>query len=787
MDGDRASIMTYQPHYIANYEENGGLDKYFEPFLIPEKAFQEMEDVYAWRGRVKKKDGIKHLGRLRRVLTTAAMGNISAAGAGTFTFNLITAMGLSTTQPNAEIEPGNLTNITIAIGAPISQSLIDTLGTGVMTVVGAGPITSARLNYSTGVLSITFSGAAGSSAATFTGAYYPSLPCMGLPRQETDIINQEDFIAFDTRYAYKIVGTQFRQLGTATWNGANDEFFWCKNYFQNTNGKLLWVSNFHRGAVNDPIRYWDGVSWTNFSPILRANDATNPYRLLQALCFVPYKGRFVMFNTFEGNNATSVDNYPQRMRWCQNGTPLTIGTLNAGPPVSWNQVGAWADDRVGYGGYVDAPTSEHIVSVEFIKDTLLVKFERSSWKVVYTGNESLPFIFEKINTELGAESTFSLVPFDRGVFAFGNYGITTDDSVNVSRIDQRVPYIAFNANNDNSGVKRIHGIRDFARELVYWTFPSFENDPTFPNKVLVYNYINQTFSFFNDSFTCFGFYQEPVDYTWATLPYKTWAEWDDPWNSGSQQSQYPDIVAGNQQGFISILETDKSGNDFSLSLKDINAAVSPTQFTVINHNLLDGQFVRLTDIRSLDAEYLALNDSNFKIEVFDANTLLLRDENGDYVDLTNAGAYLGGGLIEVISNFSLKTKTFSPFYEQGAQARLGYIDFLLNTTVTGEVRADIYIDENDTVSINDPTITSGGNGLLGSNVLLTRPENLTILPSQANQDKIWHRMYFQMSCQNFFIWFDMSDAQMFDEDTNSCDFTLHAMTIYLSKNARMIQ
>ena len=52
------------------------------------------------------------------------------------------------------------------------------------------------------------------------------------------------------------------------------------------------------------------------------------------------------------------------------------------------------------GGYIDASTEEQIVSAEFIKDRLIVYFERSTWELAYTGNEVLPFVWQKINTEL---------------------------------------------------------------------------------------------------------------------------------------------------------------------------------------------------------------------------------------------------------------------------------------------------------------------------------------------------------------------------------------------------
>src|SRR5690242_16273090 len=196
-----------QPLYIGPYDI--GLQRNLTPFMLPDQAFPSLTNAYVFRGRVQRKSGFDLLGRLRRVLTTQAAGNIAAGGAGTFTFNLFTGMGLLATEPNAQIQPGNVTNITIAIGAPINQTLTDNAGTGTLTIVGAGPITAATLNYATGVLTLTFSGAAGASAATFTGAYFPSLPVMGLRTRLLTSINQEQTIAFDTKYAYRFTAGQW--------------------------------------------------------------------------------------------------------------------------------------------------------------------------------------------------------------------------------------------------------------------------------------------------------------------------------------------------------------------------------------------------------------------------------------------------------------------------------------------------------------------------------------------------------------------------------------------------
>ena len=338
--------MSYQPFYLTDFEKNSGIDNYGPSFLIPENAFVLLEDAYCFRKQVKRKEGYFFLGRLRRLLTASAMGNISAALAGTFTFNIFTGLGVLANEPNASIESGAVTNITIAIGAPINQTLTDTLGTGNLTIVGAGPITAATINYATGVLTLTFSGAVAASVATFTGAYFPGLPCMGLRTYESSVfINNEQLIAFDTIYAYKFTGGQFFELSPGTtWTGLDFNFFWSTNYFQNANGDLFWVTNFS-GPTGDPIRYWDSNAWTDFAPALN-NPATD--FLQQSLILIPFKDRLLALNTYEGATLAGSTNFPQRIRWSWNGDPLNAS--------------GWRSDTTGFGGFRDIPTNEEIIS-----------------------------------------------------------------------------------------------------------------------------------------------------------------------------------------------------------------------------------------------------------------------------------------------------------------------------------------------------------------------------------------------------------------------------------------
>ena len=475
------------PILIGNLRK--GLDLEVKEWLLPRDAFPTLEDCYMFRGRVVRRKGYQYLGRI--------VSGVSSESVGTVTTPWTSFTGALSNVP---ISPGS---VAITVGTVTFSD------NGDGTLTGNPNTNSGTINYTTGSISLTFSPSLGGDTSVIADyEYYNELPVMGLVTYETGVVNQEQLIGFDTTKAnlYSNTNQRFQDIsyykGTTTafsWTGSDSNFFWGWNY-----ADALWTTSFVRGFQNtqddttgsgDGIRWYDGSGWINFLPQV---DGTN--YLMGARMIVSYRGRLVMLNTIEGSAYGTYTNYLQRARWCQLGTPY-YSTVPSGYTGSFD-VNAWRSDVVGKGGYFDAPTQEQIISAEFYKDTLIVFFERSTWQLRYTGNETLPFVWERINVDLGAESTFSTIVFDDGIVSVGNYGIIRCDATGVKRIDQVIPDVVFQIHNGNDGVQRVYGIRDYTKQLVYWTFPSADENPTYPNRILVYNYLDGSFSFFNDSLTC---------------------------------------------------------------------------------------------------------------------------------------------------------------------------------------------------------------------------------------------------------------------------------------------
>lgn len=669
-------MQPLQPFYIVDPQ---GLETDIKPFLLPDQAYQTLENAYVFRGRVLKRQGISLLGRLQRNPTIT---EANANGTGTYTTDLLSSV--RATEPNAEIKQGS---ITITIG---DTTYKDNVTPGIMTYIGGTfTITSGTINYVTGIVTLNFTVApGGGTGVTAVLNYFPALPVMGIPEQETANINQEQTIFFDTKYAYIFNGSSFQEFipGT-TWAGTDSDFFWSTNFLIPASGTRLFFTTNFVNDVNDPIRYTSGGSWTNFTPLVSATNS-----LFQARILLPYFGRMIALNVWEGVTGAGpvgAINIPNRCSFSAIGDPT--------------QVDAWRRDIFGKGGSIDAPVNEQIISASYFKNTLIVDFERSTWQLRYVGEYGLPFIWERISSDFGSDSTFSTVLFDEGNARVGYNGITAATAVSCSRIDEKIPDIVFGFANANNGQKRIQGIRDYQKELVYWCFPNSTTSNVYPDTVLVYNYRNHTWSTFRDNITCFGFIYNPNAITWSSQTV-TWDDMDVTWDDADNQINFPFIIIGNQQGFVHTYGY-ATLNDPSLAITAMNLTVTPNTLTIPNHNLLDGEIIYVTGCTYVTPPTTDINNNIFRVSVIDSNNISLStwnfaSQNYFSTPAQSAVTYLGGGQVTLFPKLFAQTKDFNPYQTKGKQMRLAYIDFLTDATPDSSINVQIFANASPAVQCN---------------------------------------------------------------------------------------
>lgn len=766
---------------IAPYDKDSGLHTEVKPWLVPDRAFARLSNAYVFRGRVRKRFGSRWMGDNQT--QSRLRVDIGMTMPGTGNFNGAT--------PSANGAIGQMFSVNNTLFY-VYQANGATYSTGFATAV---------FNTANGVLTIT-----GNNENPSTIVYwYPALPVMGLLSLENQAVNNEPVIGFDTRYAYQYLATGWERLdaeitpGASVWTGQNYQFFWGSTYRGiNAYDYVMFVTNYNQNEPNYMRTLLAStLTWDNFRPLV--SDVTdgdgNRTQIFVDTCLmiVPFKNRLMLLNTFETTVYTPMGGmpvitlqkfYPFRARWCQQGSPLA--------PT------AFISDNGGPGGGADASTSEAIVTCEFIKDRLIVFFERSTWELVYTGNQVNPFVWQQINTELGAESTFSVVPFDKIAIGVGNVGVMACNGANVERIDTSIPQEVFQIHNLDSGVERVYGIRDYYVEMIYWTFPdpTASSDFPYPNRVLVFNYNTGTWAFNFDSITAFGYFQPQTGITWDS----TQITWDMPvsWDSGTLQALFRQVIGGNQEGWTFIIDADAPTNAAVLQITNLtfsNDGSGIITITAIDHNFNATEFVYLADIvGTLDA--LTLNNMIFKIvEVIDRNNFtIILNPPGD-----PASVYNGGGVIRLVSNIDIQTKEYNFYVDTDQNCYVSKIDFQVDRTDTGAVTIDYFISSNpeSMVSASLPVIGSGSN--TGTNVLETSP--YALYPFEQGQTRLLHPVYLQADGEFIQLQITMSDEQMLlvipvlNEDEAIVgytgpsfeDFQMHSMCIYATPSSSRMQ
>jgi hypothetical protein len=738
--------MAYDKFLIAPI--TGGIQSNVRPWLIMDEAFENLSNMYVWRGRIKKRFGAifmnesvatedqQLLSRFRvKIGTTDAAGNLAVTVPGT-----IFKVGQS-------FSAGSSVYTVNVAGAP---AILLISGTGV----------AATYNTTNGAFTLT-------TGPLLTDVYfYPSEPVMNFFSYYDTVQGSEVTYGWDTQFVYKFtyaVGWQREIVGNPIWSGTNHNFYYASNYRGATADVFnLWVVNY---VVADLIWYYNGITWAQIGSIgttgTNSNVGVPATDFIQtALIIVPFKDRLLMMNTKEFIGGVNLI-FPNRIRFSQNGDPLAADT--------------WSDLIAGKGGFQDIPNNEAIISVGFIKDRMIIYMEESTWELCYTGNEIMPFVLQQINSELGVDATGSLIPFDKAVLGFGTKGIHTCNGINVDRIDELIPQFAFNVENSNNGVERTAGIRDYYNELAYWSYNSVTesdvNTGIFPNTILVYNYINETWATNDDSITAFGYFQDQQDITWEEFS-NSWESSDLLWRDPSLQSRFRTILGGNQQGFTFIIDAGFNTNSPAQYITNMTFVGQTVTITSIAHNLPSNSYVQISSVDSTGTLEAVVNDNIYKVNTLTADTFTI------ITATVPTGVYLGKGNFSRVSDIEVLTKQFNFYNKIGQNIALTRVDFLVDRTSDGEVSVNSFCSSSDT-GIFYNSVASGAN--MGTNILETRP--YLAIPVEQSQDRFWHYMYFQSQGENVQLRIFFNDDQIVDPDIIESDIEIGAMLFYTTKTS----
>jgi len=407
-------------------------------------------------------------------------------------------------------------------------------------------------------------------------------PIMGIMRYINESTGAQSLVIATTVNLYLYdpgTGNYNTVTSPPTFTGNITQFFNWTNWQASAGATsfLYFVNN------KDNIGTFDGTTYAALVPVIDGAGET----ITTALDVQVYKQRLLVIRP-----TLSIDGVQnQSIYWSKQQNPAQgIGDTN------------WRVDIAGNGGFLAAPTGDIIQSTEFIRDVLVVFFTNSTWIFRFTGNQSDPFRWDKVNNSKSTNAPYAAVNYDERCTSIGNTGLIACDGVNVQRYD--IPIIDYYETNFSEQYYGQSFSQRYDNLNQAWTL-YVSNDPEnqFPlvgsvapgsDSALVYNFLENTWATYSWSIplTCLGLYYAQTGTTWASLsisPADEWANFEQAWNATGGQKGAPILLAGDTTGHVYQMDTGLSDNGTPINVDIVTTRWNPimklgqkTQFCYID-------------------------------------------------------------------------------------------------------------------------------------------------------------------------------------------------------------
>lgn len=588
---------SYKPYPVYDLKTGIKLDR--APWLLPQDAFSSLENCFLFEGKIRKRRGYQELFRIVHGVEEELIG---------------TGDGIETTfSGTLEHFPVRRGDITFTDGTEtfthtdqnwwmdgwwdndwwndqLTPDLIygDFDGTGIV-------------DLETGEFSITFNTAPGEEVEILVSYdYYPDLPTMGIFNYTT-ASGTEQLLVFNTKrlnYYDDINEKLVDPTKEDIFSGEDFNFFWLSNW----NG-IAYVCNGH-----NRVKTWDG---STLADLLIDIDGDSDNDVTYAMYAFPYKSRLVLLRIED----VGFGQY-QRARWSK------VGTTD------------FSNDE-----FVDAPVNDWIISAGFLRDELIVWFERSVWALRYTGSDRLPFRWVRLASQEGSVAPMSLSEFPDKQLILGNVSIISFDGRDVFNIAKKLSNYILNFN--QSKLKYCYsGVAEEYKQA-WFTYPSIDSDLC--DKLLCYNYEDNNWASFSLAMHSLGYFSETDSPTWDDMN-MTWDEMEEMWDIRDFQAGFPRMIGGDYEGYIYKMEYGGSDNG-----EDINAEILTGRW---NPFLNNGLSCRLGYVDFL----VERNDAiSFRIDFYIDNELAT-PANTQYVTLAGDKGTETGELVFVRADCGLEAK-----------------------------------------------------------------------------------------------------------------------------------
>lgn len=504
-----------------------GLSTYLKPWIRPADAFEPLVNAYINRGTVNKRAGYTEYGNGATTESLIITGISKAASAVVTAVNYFTIADYGVTM--------------VTFSAVVGMVEINGL-TG--TVTASSPTT-----FTVSIDSSGFTAYASGGVATYTILAAAMQPIMGIMRYVNEATGANSLLiaTFTNLYLYDPgTGNYNPIILPVNFTGNITNFFNYTNWMPTpSSASTIYMTN-----NKDPVTLWDGTTATQ--PALYTDNA-HTITITTCLDVKVYKQRMLYILPTLSNSAVPEN---QTIYWSALKNPTNV-----------------VSDVAGNGGFLAAPTGDIIKSAEFIRDILVVFFTNSTWIFRYTGNDSNPFRWDKVNDSKSTNAPYGSIPYDQRCTSIGSTGFIACDGVNVQRYD--IPIIDYYETN----MSEQYYAQTFAQRydnLNQGWMLYVSNETPFPlvggiapgsDSALIYNFVENTFSTYTWSIplTCLGIFYSQTGATWASLA-QSWENTQLAWNSFSSQKGAPILLAGDTAGHVWHMDDESAVTDNGTSI-----------------------------------------------------------------------------------------------------------------------------------------------------------------------------------------------------------------------------
>ena len=674
--------MSYNPVKIGGPFQTGLVSAY-DDSLIPPDGFTNLENFHIAEGRLEKRSGFRLLSRMTHSPQTTITGITqadpavvtvsSATGLSNGMFISITGVEGMTEVNNLRFKIANLSGSTFDLQ---DEDGVDIDSTGYTAYTSGGTLAQA-----------------------------PGNRIMGIHRY-IGVDNVKNTLVFDTKRAalWDDVNKVFDPLDTADiFDSSDTDYVWAVNWQHSDSDNRLYFSNgkIYDGSSLNGIRYFSNPSGsttttTSFIPDLNASASRKLYgaKLLFAL-----KDRLVALYTYEyDSSGPTTTTHPQRARWCQAQGPSN-----------------WKDEVAGGGGFVDAPTGEHIISARDLGDRIIVFFTDSVWALSPLGDPSLPFVWTQLDSNRSCDAKMASVGFNSNVVALGTRGIVTANSQQVVRIDDKIKNFTTNDINYEEFAK-VFAFRDFRNERVITLYPSGTSDDA--DSALVFDEASASYSTYKLGMNVLGHTNDGEDYglddfTAANGLDKAWEDFDEEtFDSFFWQSDQDTIMGGDTSGNLYVMQSTLFDDNSQFTATLTSGDISPfKQEARSQFGYLD-LYVEADENTSISVDFYKDDDSN-SVVTKKINCLPDLREVGQIINITQADP-----AVVTLKNHGLADG--SQIYIYGVSGMTGVSGGPYTVTVVNENNISIGVD-----STGFSVYTTGG----------------TVVKRPYYRTKVWKRVY----------------------------------------------